>query len=146
MVSIQKTKILIVCLFFSQCIYSAQYNNTELVPVSLIKLILEPDQFSAKKIHVAGYYSDFSSAIYLSKELSILSLGADSVKLIDNTEDGDLINSKCINNYISVIGTFQQTSGRNPYFYITDVTSVKYINNGGLEYCYKKKLTKKSKN
>ncbi|WP_154224786.1 hypothetical protein [Marinicella rhabdoformis] len=140
MVLIRKISILILLCFFS--FPAIGKNKIDLQKVSLIDLHVYPEKYHEKTIHVVGYLSDIPLALYQSKEYSKLSIGGDSLMVLDDTRNGDLVASNCSENYVSLVGVIklsEETKSNKKYYYIADVKSVKINDNNKLTYCYKKR-------
>jgi hypothetical protein len=96
----KSTVLLILTWMLSTSIY-----GEERYPVSLISLIVKPEEYLGKNITVMGYLRD--SQLYLNESSAEFSDIPSSIDVIDDTKGGDIITS-CNNRYVAVFGKFNK--------------------------------------
>lgn len=97
-------------------ISSSLYSDNIAIPLSMINLISTPERFDNKRVSVIGYISntDEGFAIYLSKEDVINYNTRNSLWIIVDTSDIDLINYD--EKYVDVTGIFKKNQEDNRYY------------------------------
>ena len=77
---------------------------------SMTVLLVNPDEFIGQCIKVYGYFeSGLNLHLFLTKEHAHISDYASSIRLADQTKNGELITSSCNEHYVSVIGKLDKT-------------------------------------
>jgi hypothetical protein len=78
-----------------------------LIPVSLVQLLVAPDEFIGQSVVVTGYLTYGASGLnlFLTKDHSEVFDLASSVRVLDDSEDASLSQSTCLDHYVELEGT-----------------------------------------
>lgn len=101
--------------------------NTQAVvapEISLVRLIVEPENFEEREIYSFGYLSDTGAPyIYLTKDHAVASDFQSSLRLADIPNEGGLGATSCINKYVFVRGKVLK-SPKEHYYGIGEIREV----------------------
>lgn len=86
--------------------------SDDAVPVSVIQLVANPDDFAGKAIEVTGYLQKNPTLrLFLSKDHGTARDIQSSVIVSDDTPGGLLTQSGCLGQYVKITGTFDRLMG-----------------------------------
>jgi hypothetical protein len=105
------------------------------VPVSVVRLLTDPKEFSGKQIEVTGYLQKNPTLrLFLSKDHGAARDIQSSVIVSDDSTGGSLTQSGCLNQYVQVTGTFDLLMGAA--WAIVNVEDVMHVET--VETCWKR--------
>lgn len=82
------------------------------VPVSLVQLLIAPENFSGKQVQVVGFLQKKPTLQLFLTEDHATSLDIQSsVAVSDDSPDGSLTQSDCLDHYVRVTGRFDRLMG-----------------------------------
>ena len=91
---------------------SGAENSDDVVLVSMVQLLTNPDDYAGKAVEVTGYLQKNPTLqLFLSKDHGAARDIQSSVIVSDDTEDGSLTQSGCLDQYIKVTGTLDRLMG-----------------------------------
>ena len=78
--------------------------------MSLVQLLVDPDEFIGQRVVVAGYLTYGASGLnlFLTKDHSEIFDFASSVRVADDSEDASLSQSTCLDHYVELEGTARE--------------------------------------
>ena len=86
--------------------------SDDAVPVSVVQLVANPDDFAGKAIAVTGYLQKNPTLrLFLSKDHGAARDIQSSVIVSDDTSGGSLTQSGCLDQYVKVTGTLDRLMG-----------------------------------
>ena len=85
-------------------------DNTAAWVASLTVLLVHPEEFLGQCVIVYGYFPHgITTDLFLTKEHAQIRDYSSSIRLADQTKNGELVNSTCTEHYVSVIGKLDKT-------------------------------------
>ncbi len=91
---------------------SGAETSDDAVPVSVVQLVTNPDDFAGKAIAVTGYLQKNPTLrLFLSKDHGAARDIQSSVIVSDDTSGGSLTQSGCLDQYVKVTGTLDRLMG-----------------------------------
>lgn len=79
------------------------------VPVSVVKLLTDPQEFAGRHVQVTGYLQNKPTLrLFLSKDHGTARDIQSSVIVSDDSPGGTLTQSSCLNEYVQITGTFDK--------------------------------------
>ena len=82
------------------------------IPVSLVRLLAAPDDFSGKRVEVIGFLQKKPTLhLFLTRDHAISLDIQSSVIVSDDSSDGSLTQSDCMDHYVRVTGRFDRLMG-----------------------------------
>ena len=91
---------------------SGAENSDDVVLVSMVQLLTNPDDYAGKAVEVTGYLQKNPTLqLFLSKDHGAARDIQSSVIVSDDTPGGSLTQSGCLDQYVKVTGTFNRLEG-----------------------------------
>ena len=81
--------------------------DTPIVSVSLTELLVQPEEYSGRRIAVVGFLDEHAGVLLFLSEDHSLSRDFESAIIVSDTIDLEISKSSCIGKYVRVIGTFR---------------------------------------
>ena len=91
---------------------SGAENSDDVVLVSMVQLLTNPDDYAGEAVEVTGYLREYPTLrLFLSKDHVTARDIQSSIIVSDDTDGGALTLAGCSDQYVKVIGTFNRLEG-----------------------------------